>query len=75
MSLSTAQARALRAVRDASDNARGLIPPIGPACRPYKFLVSRGLLECKPGESLHYITKAGREMLATSDAGATPPAP
>lgn len=70
MSLSTAQAKALRAVRDSNDNGRGLIAPNGPASRPYKFLVNAELLERKPGESLHYITARGREALARSDMGA-----
>lgn len=72
MSLSTAQVNALRAVRVSNDNnGRGLIAPVGPASRPYKFLVKTGLLEKKANETLHHITPAGREALQRVDAGTT----
>lgn len=64
--LSTAQVRVLMAARKATDEGRGLTPPLGPAGRPFKFLSNSELLEVRANELPHvyWITDKGCKELA-----------
>jgi hypothetical protein len=74
--VSTAQLRALRAVRQANSEGRGLTPPSGPTSRPFTFLKNAELLEDRrlANAPCYWLTEAGVAAIARVE-GSVPPAP
>lgn len=67
--LSTAQARTLEAVANATDSNRGFLPPVGPSSRPVKFLANAELIALREGRTGYWISDKGRGELAKVKGG------